>query len=81
MKLSKSPMLEEAGSLVPAAMFYAGDLDCQANSFVSCPLSVITGSKKNARLYRGLLFFLTLKCEYSHSLTFTHFLPPWLVFV
>lgn len=32
-------------------------LDSQANSFVSCHLSLTTGSKKNGRLYRGLFFF------------------------
>lgn len=57
MNLSKFPTWEEASSLVPAAKFYAGDLDSQANSFVSCHLSLTTGSKKNGRLYRGLFFF------------------------
>lgn len=58
-----------------AAEWHAGAADSRANTFVSCRLSLTTESKKNGRLYRGLLFLVLFIIVFVHYIT-----PPPLSF-
>lgn len=66
-----------SGWLCIAAGCNAGAADSQANPFVSCRLSLTTDSKRNGRLYRGLLFLVLHLIVLIHYITcLMPILPP-----
>lgn len=71
------PLMLASGWLCFAAECNAGAADSQANPFVSCRLSLTTDSKRNGRLYRGLLFLVLHLIVLIHYITcLMPILPP-----
>lgn len=83
-KFNAVPLGMASALLCIAAECRAGAADSQANPFVSCHLSLTTESKRNGRLYRGLLFHFLYPIVLVHYITssfsFTHSALSWLVF-
>lgn len=66
------PLGMTAEWLCITAESHAGAADCRVNSFLSCRLSLTAESKKNGRLYKGLLF----PCSVSHCVCILCNQPP-----
>lgn len=66
------PLGMTAELLCITAESHAGAADCRVNSFLSCRLSLTAESKKNGRLYKGLLF----PCSVSHCVCILYNQPP-----